>query len=291
MGPLLAVTPEVRANVRLFEPSSFTDTNRTQLARAHEPVDAPPRDPQEAGNVSDREEVFWPIAYVRWRLEMCVHDATVPRLRRGWTSAELSRFDSQFDSPWEELRVCRQAVLGDWDDVPVPDEIARECRRHSVQRVRAAALRVEKAVQDRLWGLGGPGTVIGDARYARALHDAQWQAHSAVVAKTGSRKRAKILQQHAARERPPLTVCCGKQLRRLPEEVLRYNASDLLEHYEENIVPLGPGDGCWSIIPDSTECRAPKRYCDRCAAKAGNTMNAGLAKNALARLRASRKRR
>jgi hypothetical protein len=210
---------------------------------------------------------------------MAAHDFTLPAPPSVSTSAE----------PWDELRVCREAVLGDWDDVPVPAEIARECRRHSVQEVCAAALRVEQAVQDRLWGLGGPGTVIGDVRYARGLCDAQWQAHSAVVAKTGRRKRAKEIQKEAANGRPPLTVCCGRQLRRLPEEVLRYNAPDLLEHYGENIVPLGSGDGCWTIIIDSTKERPPKKYCDRCARKAGKTMNAGLAKNALARLRASRK--
>jgi hypothetical protein len=180
-------------------------------------------------------------------------------------------------------------VLGDWDDVPVPTEIAREFRRHSVQEVRAAALYVEQAVQDRLWGLGGLGTVIGHVPYARGLSDAQWQAHRAVVAKTGFPKEAKLLRQKAARGKPSLTVCCGRRLRRLPESVLRYNAPDLLEHYGENIVPLGDGDGCWTIILDTTEPRAPKKYCDRCAAKAGNTMNAGLAKNALARLRASRR--
>jgi hypothetical protein len=205
------------------------------------------------------------------------------------TSAELSRFDSQFDSPWDELRVCQGAVIGDWDDVPVPAEIARECRRHSVQEVRAAALRVEQAVQDRLWALGGPGTVIGHVRYARGLWDAQWQAHRAVVAKTGFLKEARRLRQKAVRGKPLLTICCGRRLRRLPEEVLRYNAPDLLEHYGENIVPLGLGDGCWTITLDSTKERAPKKYCDRCARKAGNTMNAGLARNALARLRASRK--
>lgn len=220
---------------------------------------------------------------------MSAHTLTVAHARWVPTSAELSRFDSQFDSPWDELRICQEAVLGDWDDVPVPAEIARECRRHSVQEVRAAALRVEQAVQDRLWGLGGPGAVIGHRGYARALWDAQWQAHSAVVAKTGFPKEAKLLRQRAARGKPSLTVCRGRRLRRLPEEVLRYNAPDLLEHYGENIVPLGSGDGCWTIILDSTEPRAPKKYCDRCAAKAGNTMNAGLAKNALAKLRASRK--
>jgi hypothetical protein len=209
-------------------------------------------------------------------------------------SAEPSRFDSQFDSPWYELRVCQETVLGDWDDVPVPAEIAR---RHSVQEVRAATLRVEQAVQDRLWGLGGPGTVIGHVRYARGLWDAQWQAHSAVVAKTGSRKAAKILQQSAARGRSPLTVCVGRRQRRFKPNhatVMRLNAPDMFtEEHPDYVpyVPLGYGDGCGLIIADTSDVRPspPRKYCDRCGDRAGNTMNAGLAKNALAKLRDGRK--
>jgi hypothetical protein len=228
---------------------------------------------------------------------MCAHDSRLSPPRAFWTSAELSRFDSHFDSPWDELRVCREAVLADWDDAPVPAEIVREYRRHSVQEVRAAALRVEQAVQDRLWGLGGAGTVIGHTGYARGLWDAQWQAHSAIVAKTASRKEAKTLQKSAARGRSPLTVCVGRRQRRFKpdhEAVMRFNAPDMFtkEHPDYvPYVPLGYGDGCRLIIVDTSDARPspPRKYCDRCAAKAGNTMNAGLAKNALARLRASRK--
>jgi hypothetical protein len=86
-----------------------------------------------------------------------------------------------------------------------------------------------------------------------------------------------------------LTACCGHVLRRLPEPVLRYNAPDLLEHYGENIVPLGSGDGCGAIMYDTTADRAPNIYCPRCAKQAGRTLNAGLAKRALARLRAARR--
>ena len=274
------------------EARSLSDPNARKFAALEQRVDLPTADPEKRGSGVDREQRLQrPLAGRRW-WRVSAHNLTVAHVQPLLTSAELSRFDACFDSPWDELRVCREAVLGDWDDVDwddVPAEIAHECRRHSVQNVCAAALRIEQAVQDRLWGLGGPGTVIGNRGYARALRNAQWQAHRAVVAKTGSRKEAKVRQQQAARRRPPLTVCCGRQLRRLPESVLRYNAPDLLEHYGENIVPLGDGDGCWTIILDSTEPRAPKTYCDRCARKAGNTMNAGLAKNALARLRAARK--
>jgi hypothetical protein len=182
-------------------------------------------------------------------------------------------------------KLARDAVAaerGSIRDRPIP--------RLNPEVVKTAAFRVERAVQDRLWHLGGPGSVIGDPRYARALWDAQWQAHRAVVAKTGRPKQAKDLREAAAHGRRSLTVCCGRQLRRLPEDVLRKHAPDLLEHYGENIVPLGYGDGCWAIILDTTEPRPPQKYCDRCDQKAGNTMNAGLAKNARAKLRASRKR-
>jgi hypothetical protein len=114
---------------------------------------------------------------------------------------------------------------------------------------------------------------------------------SGVFVETGKRKDAKSLQREAARGRDVLTVCVGKKLRRLPEAVLAKHAPDLLEHYGENIVSLGHGDGCGTIILDSTEPRAPKTYCVRCADRTGNTMNAGLAKNARKRLIDSRKRR
>lgn len=60
--------------------------------------------------------------------------------------------------------------------------------------------------------------------------------------------------------------------------MLRADAPDLLEHYGDDVVPLGFGDGCGRSIVDSTEPRRPKRYCDRCAKMAGQTINAGLAK-------------
>ena len=132
--------------------------------------------------------------------------------------------------------------------------------------------------------------MVEDGRFRSALWDAQYQAHEAVAAR-GSRKLANEVQQEAAGKRFPLTVCRGRKFRRLPEDVLRADAPDLLEHYDENIVPLGYGDGCGRIILDTTEPRRPKIYCDRCAKKAGKTLNAGLAKTARARLRASRKRR
>ena len=58
-------------------------------------------------------------------------------------------------------------------------------------------------------------------------------------------------------------------------------------------VPLGYGDGCGLIIVDTSDVRPspPRKYCDRCLRKAGKTLDAGLAKNALAKLRAGRKLR
>ena len=78
---------------------------------------------------------------------------------------------------------------------------------------------------------------------------------------------------------------------------MRFNAPDMFteEHprLRATYVPLGYGDGCGLIIVDTSDVRPspPRKYCDRCRAKAGKTLDAGLAKNALARLRAGRKLR
>jgi hypothetical protein len=230
---------------------------------------------------------------------MCAHDFIVRRWNLDGTSAELDELSSS-------LLVCSETVLrdalenGDLDeglDEPDPFELAAKREefvalfpRHSFREVRSSALTVERAVQARLQQMGGVGTLIWPASFARRLKDAQMQAHQAVFAFTRpARKSAKLIQQQAAAPNLPLTICCGKKLRRLPEPILRYNAPDLLEHYGENIVPLGPGDGCFRIIEDTREPRIPKRYCERCRQKDGKTMNAGLAKNAKARLRAARK--
>jgi hypothetical protein len=182
--------------------------------------------------------------------------------------------------------VCEETVLGDWRETPEP--IARDYQSHSMATVEEAALTVERAAQNRLWELGGPGAVIQNRGLARRIADAQYQSHQAMRAKTGARKPAKEVQRRAARGRVPLTVCVGRRLRRLPEHVLRFNAPDLLEYYGDNIVWVG-SDGCGTIFADTNEPRLPKLYCPRCARKAGNTMNAGLVKNALHRLRAARK--
>lgn len=135
--------------------------------------------------------------------------------------------------------------------------------------VLRAALVVERAVQARLVEAGGVDAVL-PATYARKLWDAQWQAHRAVVLVLGDRgghKRAKELQIEAATGVAPLTVCVGRRIRRLPEATLRKHAPDLLEHYGENIVPLGNGDGCFTIMEDGGLGRPspPKAYCQRCA--------------------------
>jgi hypothetical protein len=249
---------------------------------------------------------------------MCAHDPSVPRFRRGSTSAEPLLAPAA-----KALRVCQKVVLAarleEWNDVPLLTEqehatkaqadldslrelvglkrARQEVREWYVRRGQrrplsvavAAALRVERSVQEAYWHFGGPGAVI-PLREARILWDAQYQAHEAIVVR-GSRKLAKKIQRQAAGDQEPLSVCCGHRLRRLPEDVLRKHAPDLLEHYGDNIVPLGAGDGCGRIILDSREFRPPKRYCDRCSARAGKTMNAGLVKNTRKRLIDARKRR
>lgn len=256
---------------------------------------------------------------------MCAHDLRLPRAQSALTSAEPGA-----DDPWDELQTCRHvvfanAIAGPLHDVPplTAEEVAtfrscrlagdvegavavflmakerkearawfvEEARRWSLQDVLAAAERVEAAVQARLWEAGGPGGTIADQRYARSLWEAQSQAHRAVLAKDGRRKIAKDVQRRASAGRPPLTVCCGRRMQRLPIEVLRKHAPDLLEHYGENIVPRGTGDHCGAIILDSSEPRAPKKYCARCRGRVGNTMNHGFSKRALAVLKASRRPR
>jgi hypothetical protein len=204
--------------------------------------------------------------------------------------------------PRAELRICRAIVLADViEDIPLltPAELEQACAlidsepskvrdlvqsrketRHAFlhdalayrpREVTAAALVVEEAVQDLLWHLGGPGSTIAIKRWAMELWDAQWQAHRAVFAKTGSRMLAKDAQRKAARGRSPLTVCVGRKLRRLPEDELRRHAPDVLEHGwledgDDNIVWIG-GDGAarsFSILPSpvrrrNTAIDAPRR--------------------------------
>jgi hypothetical protein len=163
------------------------------------------------------------------------------------------------------------------------EHVAHPYERHSLDDVFAAALRVEQAVQERLWAFGGPGTVMRDRRLMRALHDAQWQAHSAVYAVTGKRTTAKQLQLQAS-SGPPLTVCVGRRVRRLSPALLEYNAPDLFEDGASLVWAPNYGDGCGIIMEDTREPRAPKKECSRCRKR-----GPGPAKNALARLRAGRK--
>lgn len=212
---------------------------------------------------------------------MAVHKATVPRVEPATTSAEPN-------SPYAELYICRHAVLADrypdiYGDGPAMDAVLE------------AARVVIAAVQERLRSAGGVGTTL-DLRYGRALWDAHWQALAAVVGKTGQPSRAKEIQLLAAGGASPLSVCVGRRTRRFPEHVLRFNAPDMLDDPDHPgyvpFIPLGYGDGCGLVIYDTPLPRRlqrmPKRYCDRCAARAGNTLNAGLAKRALATLRRSR---
>ena len=159
---------------------------------------------------------------------------------------------------------------------------------YSIEETLAAAVAVETAVQERLRALGEGATI--DRRFGRGLWQAQWQAREAVYAKTGERK---VLQQRVADGSPALTVCAGRARRRFPESVMRFNAPDMFTDDEHPgyvpFVPHGYGDGCFAIIRDTTEPRRPKRYCAKCRSKDGLTLNAGLAKSSLARLRAGRR--
>lgn len=160
-----------------------------------------------------------------------------------------------------------------------------EAEKFSRKDVKQAALRVERAVQEWLWVLGGPGAIVRDRSWGDTLAGAQSQAHRAVVAREGSRKVAKEIQREASRGRAPLTICHGRKLRRLPNDDVRRVAPAFLERHPDGWLSSPHGDGCGMIIFDTPEPRHPKRYCDACEDRAGLTLNAGLAKSALARLR------
>jgi hypothetical protein len=191
--------------------------------------------------------------------------------------------------PIRDLRVCREAVQRDWygGEAPV----------HTTAAVADAATRVFRSVNSDLERLGGPGATIAK-RLARELWNAQWQAHMALVAKAQTTKPHRDAKQQrlAAADGRALSVCVGYAYRRLPEETMRFFANDMFD--EENytgripLLPLGDGDGCGTIFDDSRTGKPgpPRRYCDRCSARAGRTPNAGLVKNAVARLRARDKR-
>jgi hypothetical protein len=210
---------------------------------------------------------------------MCAHDF----IMRGW---KLDGTSAEPDALTNALRVCRETVLSDR---------AGELGGWTTRDVREAAFYVERTVQRQLRELGGCGVVV-PRPLARRIVDAQWQAHEAVASRS-SRVDAKALQKRGAAGRAPLTVCVGRRQRRFKpnhETVMRLNASDMFTKEHEDYVPyvpLGYGDGCGLIIVDTSDTRPspPRKYCDRCGDRAGNTMNAGLAKNALARLRAARK--
>lgn len=176
------------------------------------------------------------------------------------------------------IEASRQREARDW--------FVRESAKWSVREVEAAAYCVEAAVQEQLSVFGGPGTFVADRRQAADLWEAQSQAHRAVFAVTQSRKRAKEIQRAAAGlNRQPLTICRGRRVRRVPEPDLRKVAPAYMKVRPDGAVWLGFGDGCGAIILDSLKPRHPKMYCDHCSARTGRTMNAGLVKHALARIR------
>jgi hypothetical protein len=192
--------------------------------------------------------------------------------------------------PAAALRICSETVLVEFvADVPYAEGEFTDARayaetigRHTRAAVCEAALEVERAVQTTLQPVAGAKLPL---HVARRLWDAQWQAHSAVWKTFVSRVAAKEIQRTAAEGHRPLTVCVGYRYRELSTKTLSKVAPDLLGCY----VPLGDGDGCGLVIPDSVEPRAPKHYCERCRARHGVTPNAGLQKRAVARLRASRR--
>jgi hypothetical protein len=258
---------EVRAEVNGVKPRALADADRGELARPDQRVHGAPRDPKDARDVGDRQQLLQPIRVVPWRLEMCAHDFIVRQWSLDGTSAEPDLLGTA-------LRVCSETVLADR---------AGSIGEWSMNDVRQGALRIEQAAQNLLQHLGGVGTAI-PLQLARRVHDAQWQAHEAVYATTGSRAAAKAIQARAAANRRPLTVCVGNRYFRFRDHdtVIRFNAPDLQGCH----VPLGAGDGCGQIILDSSQPRQPKKDCERCRARRGShPRRHGKAKTALAKLR------
>jgi hypothetical protein len=217
--------------------------------------------------------------------------------------------------PAVELNICRYTVIADShpevDSVALLDfyDPAVGPDAPSSGAVLNAAAIVMAAVQQRLRAVGGAGAML-PPHHGRALWDANWQAHAAVVARTGQPKRAKEIRDGAAGEHEALSVCVGRRARRFSwsrkedtrflehEFVLRSNAPYVFRKDDPPgyvpLVWLGYGDGCGLIFADTRLpkplTRMPKRYCDRCAKKAGNNpRTAGLAKHALARLKRNEK--
>jgi hypothetical protein len=204
------------------------------------------------------------------------HDFIVRRWNLDGTSAEPDPFA-------EALVVCSETVFSDRED---------EIGSWSTLEVRKAALCIERATQERLWELGGPGGSV-PVSLARRIANAQLQAHEGVTARS-SRTAAKAIQAVAAAGREPLTICAGKRGFRFRnhDDVVRYNAPDLVgDHgHVPSLIFLGHGDGCGLIFVDSSKPRRPNRYCDRCRARDGKNPSAnGKAKSALARLRDRRR--
>ena len=170
----------------------------------------------------------------------------------------------------EERREAREFFASEW--------------AYGQDEVKAAALSVETAAQLELQRLGGIGAVVEDKRLGLAIWNAQSQAHRAVFAVTGGRTAAKEIQRHAAGEQQPLTLCRGKLIRKLPVDELRRVAPAYLERFPDGAVWVG-GDGCFTIIADSSEPRHPNQYCQRCSKRTGRTRNAGLTKAAIKRIR------
>jgi hypothetical protein len=182
--------------------------------------------------------------------------------------------------------LCFLGLMAEWRHrADVHAWYVAEAEEFSRDDVSQAAFRVEQAVQEWLWVFGGPGAIVRDRGWGDRLAGAQSQAHRAVVAREGSRNAAKEIQRAASGGKDPLTVCHGRRLRRLPNDAVRRVAPAFLERYPDGVLSSPHGDGCGMIILDSALDRHPKRYCDACEARAGLTLNAGLAKSALARLR------
>jgi len=310
-----AIPLDVLVNLVCAVPQPFADTRRDEFAPSRQAIDRLSADAEQRGDVVDRKKTSDELSTL---CLMLLHVPRVDAAGRPLTSAEPD-FAAGEPNHWppDELDTCKHAVLADrrpdlfGDGVTLfRDGVDRFFPAPSLEKVLEDAPVVMATVQQRLRVAGGAGAVL-DLRYGRVLWDANWQAHAAVVAKACA-KRANEIRDEVAVEGPPLSICVGQRARRFGlkmkdggewrfpehEQILRVNAPDIVDDPDHPgyvpYVSLGYGDGCGVIIVDTPLPRSlqrmPKRYCDRCAKRAGNNpKTAGLAKHALAKLRAARK--
>jgi hypothetical protein len=154
---------------------------------------------------------------------------------------------------WPAFGICNDVLLDDFFGKPV---------RHPPEKVHAAVGEVFAFIQREL-ALIGKGERL-EGKLKEALWVAQSDAAKAFRLSVGTAGEAKRLQAAAAGG-TPLTVCVGRRLRRLPQDI--GDQLDPLGEVEEYRIPtltwIRNGDGCGIVMPDEDRSRF-RWYCNRC---------------------------